>query len=352
MDLNPELWRNRRVLVTGHTGFKGSWLVFWLSRFGAEVIGVSLPNSELQRSLYSDAKISKLLSKEYFFDIRDEILVQDAMQESNADYVFHLAAQAIVSRSIEFPNESVTTNVVGTSNVLLATLSSNSVIGMTITTTDKVYQNIDNNKPFRETDALGSKDPYSASKAAAEIVVASLASICNPRKIPITTVRAGNVIGGGDWGKDRLVPDLVNALNSNHTMIVRNINATRPWQHILDCLRGYLLIAQSHLVSSTNTPKSINFGPNESLSVRQLINIFESYFDRKVNYKLSESSFSEAQYLELDSELASRYLHWTPFYNPYEAISKTAKWYLDYLNGDNAFELMTQELLQYPKVSK
>lgn len=352
MDLNPELWRNRRVLVTGHTGFKGSWLVFWLSQFGAEVIGVSLPVSDPQRSLYSDAKISKLLSKEYFFDIRNEILVQGAMKESDVDYVFHLAAQAIVSRSIEHPNESVTTNIVGTSNVLLAALSLNSLIGMTIATTDKVYQNIDNNKPFRETDALGSKDPYSASKAAAEIVVASLASICNPRKIPITTVRAGNVIGGGDWGRDRLVPDLVNALNLNRTLVVRNINATRPWQHVLDCLRGYLLIAQSHLVSSINSPKSINFGPNESLTVKQLINIFESYFDRSVNYELSESSFNEAQYLKLDSELASRYLNWFPFYKPYEAISKTAKWYLDYLHGNNALELMTRELLQYSKVSK
>lgn len=352
MDLNPELWRNRRVLVTGHTGFKGSWLVFWLSQFGAEVIGVSLPVPELQCSLYSDAKISKLLSKEYFLDIRNEILVQDAMKESKADYVFHLAAQAIVSRSIEYPNESVTTNVIGTSNVLLAALSLNSVIGMTIATTDKVYQNIDNDKPFRETDALGGKDPYSASKAAAEIVVASLASICNPRKIPITTVRAGNVIGGGDWGKDRLVPDLVNALSSNRTMMIRNINATRPWQHILDCLRGYLLIAQSHLVSSINSPKSINFGPNESLSVKQLINIFESSFGRSANYKVSESSFNEAQYLKLNSELAFSYLNWSPFYKSAEAISKTAKWYLDFLYGNNALELMTQELLQYSKVPK
>jgi CDP-glucose 4,6-dehydratase len=352
VDLNPELWRNRRVLVTGHTGFKGSWLVFWLSQFGAEIIGISLPASEQKHSLYSDAKISKLLSKEFFLDIRNETLVQDAMKESKPDYVFHLAAQAIVSRSVRDPNESITTNVVGTSNILLTALSLNSILGITIATTDKVYQNIDNNKPFQETDALGSKDPYSASKAAAEIVVASLASVCNPRKIPITTVRAGNVIGGGDWGEDRLVPDLVNALNSNRTMIVRNINATRPWQHVLDCLRGYLLIAQSHLVLSTNTPISINFGPNESLSVKQLINIFESHFEKSVNYKVVESILNEAQYLKLDSELAFRYLNWSPFYKPYEAISKTAKWYLDYLHGNNALELVAQELLQYPKVSK
>jgi len=352
MDLTPELWRNRRVLVTGHTGFKGSWLVFWLSQFGAEVTGVSLPVPQLQHSLYSDAKISKLLSKEYFLDIRNENLVQGALEESQPEYVFHLAAQAIVSRSVKYPNESLTTNIIGTSNVLLAALCLNSVIGVTIATTDKVYQNTNSDKPFKETDALGSKDPYSASKAATEIAVASLASMCNPRKIRITTVRAGNVIGGGDWGEDRLVPDLVNALNSNTTMMVRNINATRPWQYVLDCLRGYLLIAQSHLLSSLNTPKSINFGPNESLSVKQLISIFESSFGRSANYKVLESSFDEAQYLKLDSELAFKHLSWFPFYKPTEAISKTAKWYLDFLLGNNALELMTQELLQYSKVSK
>lgn len=352
MELNPELWRDRRVLVTGHTGFKGSWLVFWLSQFGAEVIGVSLPVLEPQPSLYFDAKISKLLSREYFLDIRDENLVQGAIKESEPDYIFHLAAQAIVNRSIKDPNESISTNVIGTSNVLLAALSLDCIIGITIATTDKVYKNIDSNRSFKEADALGSKDPYSASKAAAEIVVASLASTCNPRKVPITTVRAGNVIGGGDWGEDRLVPDLVNALSLNKTMIIRNIHATRPWQHILDCLRGYLLIAQSHLVQRANIPNSINFGPKDSLSVKQLITIFESSFGKSTNYKVLEPSFNEAQYLKLDSGLALKYLGWLPFFESSEAISQTASWYANFLQGNNALDLMAQELFQYMEVSK
>jgi CDP-glucose 4,6-dehydratase len=351
MDINPEIWRNKRILVTGHTGFKGSWLVFWLSELGAEVIGLSLPAPESRPSLYIDAEIGNLVSFEYFLDIRDEIGVEKAIQESKPDYVFHLAAQAFVPRSLKYPSESITTNIVGTANILLASLSLDSVKGITIATTDKVYQNIGNHEPFKETDRLGSKDPYSASKAAAELIVTSLATTCNPHKIPVTTVRAGNVIGGGDWGEDRLVPDLVTALKSGQTLVVRNPNATRPWQYILDCLKGYLLIAQSHL-KDNNTPTSINFGPTNSLAVIKLISIFEVAFGKKVKYEVGETNINEANQLELNSQLALEYLGWQTSFSLVDAISETATWYSKFLGGANALELMSKDISKFIEIKR
>jgi len=351
VDINPEIWRNKRILVTGHTGFKGSWLVFWLRELGAEVIGLSLPAPESRPSLYIDAEIGNLISFEYFLDIRDEIGVEKAIQESRPDYVFHLAAQAFVPRSLKYPSESITTNIVGTTNILLASLSLDSVQGVTIATTDKVYQNIGNHEPFKETDMLGSKDPYSASKAATELVVASLATTCNPHKIPVTTVRAGNVIGGGDWGEDRLVPDLVTALKSGQTLVVRNPNATRPWQYILDCLKGYLLIAQSHL-EDYNTPTSINFGPTNSLSVTKLISIFEVAFGKKVKYEVGETNLNEANQLELNSQLALEYLGWQTSFSLVDAIGETATWYSKFLGGANALELMSKDISKFIAIKR
>ena len=351
MDLNPEIWRNKRILVTGHTGFKGSWLVFWLRELGAEVIGLSLPAPQSRQSLYIDAEIGNLVSFEYFLDIRDEIGVEKAIQEAKPDYVFHLAAQAFVPRSLKYPSESITTNIVGTANILLASLSLDSVKGITIATTDKVYQNIGNHEPFKETDMLGSKDPYSASKAAAELIVASLATTCNPHKIPVTTVRAGNVIGGGDWGQDRLVPDLVTALKSGQTLVVRNPNATRPWQYILDCLKGYLLIAQSHL-EDDNTPTSINFGPTNSLYVTKLISIFEVAFGKKVKYEVGETNLNEANQLELNSQLALEYLGWQTSFSLVDAIGETATWYSKFLDGANALELMSKDMSKYIAIKR
>jgi len=351
VDINPEIWRTKRILVTGHTGFKGSWLVFWLRELGAEVIGLSLPAPESKPSLYIDAEIGNLVSFEYFLDIRDEIGVKKAIQDSKPDYVFHLAAQAFVPRSLEYPSESITTNIVGTANILLASLSLDSIQGVTIATTDKVYQNIGNHEPFKETDMLGSKDPYSASKAAAELVVASLATTCNPHKIPVTTVRAGNVIGGGDWGQDRLVPDLVTALKSGQTLVVRNPNATRPWQYILDCLKGYLLIAQSHL-EDDNTPTSINFGPTNSLSVTKLISIFEVTFGKKAKYEVGETNLNEANQLELNSQLALEYLGWQTSFSLVDAIGETATWYSKFLDGANALELMSKDMSKYIAIKR
>ena len=351
MDLNPELWKGRRVLVTGHTGFKGSWLAFWLNKLGAEVIGLSLPPLESRSSLYINANIGSVLTSEYFTDIRNELDVEKAFLNSKPDYVFHLAAQPLVSKSLNNPRESITTNVVGTTNVLLSSMSLKSVLGVTLVTTDKVYRNINGHKPFTETDELGGLDPYSSSKAATELIVTSLISNFNSYKTPVTTVRSGNVIGGGDYGENRLVPDLVTALNLDQILMVRNLTSTRPWQYILDCLRGYLLLAQAHLQNNTNIPNSINFGPSSSLPVKEVINLFQLIFKKEVDYKVVESTFNETDKLELNSQLAFNYLGWRPLLTPQVAIMRTANWYLKSSAGISSRELMLEDLSIYKKDS-
>ena len=347
MGINSELWHGKRILVTGHTGFKGAWLVYILRTLGAQVIGLALPPPKPMQSLYSIANVHKHLVSEYFIDIRDEIEVSKVLQESLPDYVFHLAAQSFVRRSFIDPIESFSTNVTGTANIVTSSLSIKSLLGITVATTDKVYRNDGRNLPFKETDMLGNLDPYSASKTAAELVVASLYSSCNPFKIPITTVRAGNVIGGGDWGEDRLVPDIVGALTSDREIIIRNPTAIRPWQHVLDCLHGYLLIAQSHLTNQFNVPRSVNFGPSYSLSVMELIHIFEDVFKKQVKFQVKRASIIESNWLELDSKLAHDFLGWNTSLVPIKAVEQTAFWYLKYGQGVSAETLITEEISGY-----
>lgn len=350
MGLNPHFWAGKRVLLTGHTGFKGSWLTVLLNDLGAEVIGLSLP-SEAPKSLYKAARINELLSTEYFQDIRDESVIKDLFSDVKPDYVFHLAAQAFVRRSYMDPLATIATNVMGTANIMVASLAQKSVLGLTIATTDKVYENLDAFKPFNESDKLGGKDPYSGSKAASEIIIAAICSSNNPNRIPVTTVRAGNVIGGGDWGEDRLVPDLVKALHSNVSLSIRNPNSIRPWQHVLDCLYGYLLVAQLHLEKANYIPKSVNFGPSDSLSVIELVKLFEGAFEKRIAQEVVSSQIPESPWLALDTSLAHNELNWKPSFSQALAVSQTAGWYSKYANGEDALELMQAEISRF-KVDK
>lgn len=346
MGLNSALWRGKRVLVTGHTGFKGAWLTFLLRDLGAEVIGLSLP-PESPQSLFVNARISEILSANFFIDIRDEFQVASIIKSLHIDYVFHLAAQAYVLRSVKHPLESITTNIIGTTNVLLSSLANESVTGITIATTDKVYENLGENIRFVESDKLGGRDPYSASKAASEIVINSINITNNPLRKPITTVRAGNVIGGGDWGQDRLVPDLVRALSTDNLISIRNPNATRPWQHVLDCLHGYLLVGQSHLEKKEHIPKAINFGPGVSLTVIELVNLFENAFNKRATHNYQEIAIPESERLELESNLAYSFLGWKPSISQRDAVKQTAEWYLKFASGRDAQELIFEEIANF-----
>lgn len=343
MDLKSELWSGKRVLVTGHTGFKGSWLTLLLKHLGAEVIGISLPPNS-SPSLYIEAKVNEEVELEFFQDIRDAKAIAEILESSGAQYVFHLAAQAFVRKSFKNPLESYEINICGTANVLKAALEIPRIEGITIVTTDKVYKNDEKNRAFVESDVLGGNDPYSASKAAAEIVVASLNYAHNDFRIPVTTVRAGNVIGGGDWGEDRLVPDIVRAISTGSTINLRNPKSTRPWQHVLDCLIGYLLVAQSHLEKKDNIPHSINFGPNEALTVMDLVTFFEKAFHEKISVQVVEESIPENPWLNLDSSLATQIYGWHPALTPIEAVRQTADWYMKFNSGIKAKNLMRSEI--------
>lgn len=346
MGLKPELWVGKKVLITGHTGFKGSWLTLMLSELGAKVVGVALPPIEPQ-SLYVDAKISSLLEREFIQDIRNETDINKVFENERIDYVFHLAAQALVRNSVREPLESITTNITGTANVVLAALNSKAVSGITVVTTDKVYENLDWVWPYRESDRLGGNDSYSASKAASELIVNALAISNNPRKIPVTTVRAGNVIGGGDWGEERLVPDLIRSIMSSAVLTIRNANATRPWQYVLDCLYGYLLVAQAHLEKQVNLPNAFNFGPKESLTVAELVRVFEKSLNRQVPCEILVSEIHEHGRLALDSHRAESLLGWKPSLTPEQSIVQTADWYSKFIAGADAQQLMRDETAKY-----
>ena len=343
MDLRSDLWIGKTVLVTGHTGFKGSWLCFLLEKLGAKVIGLSL-EAKGPHSLYLDANVSSLLESEYIGDIRDTQYVDQIFENHNVEYVYHLAAQALVRDSIRNPLTSISTNVIGTSNVLLSALKSKSVIGITLVTTDKVYSNHEWVWPYRESDQLGGSDPYSASKAASELIAHAIHVSNNPRKIPVTTARAGNVIGGGDWGEERLVPDLVNAIKNSKELQIRNPTALRPWQYILDCLTGYLLIGQAHLGKATDVPTSLNFGPRYSLGVLELIRLFSSHFESNCQINLVDAEYLEHGRLVLDSHLSESYLGWTPRYSIEESVERTAFWYRGFLAGIDASILVNDEI--------
>ena len=331
-----EFWLNKKVLITGHTGFKGSWLALILNKLGAEVVGIGLtPDSE--PSLYQEARISEIMSDEALVDIRNFDETSNFIAKHNPHYLFHLAAQPLVNKSFTNPRETFETNIQGTVNVLISALNSRELLGCIIVTTDKVYENKRWEWPYRESDRLGGHDPYSASKAAAEIVVSAIRESLNDKKIPISTVRAGNVIGGGDWSIDRIIPDLVYGISKNTNVLLRNPRATRPWQHVLDCLSGYLLAMENQTIfTQKNIYNQYNFGPDEVMNVGDLSKIFLDYYGSSIKIEFTNSKYQEEQNLALDSNRARQTLGWRPLYNTNVAIEKTAEWYRDVMNGHDA----------------
>ncbi len=347
MVINEKLWKDKRVLVTGHTGFKGSWLTLILHKLGAQVYGISLPAIQ-PRSLYSDAKVSELLLEECIQDIREVEKLSQIIKKIKPDYVFHLAAQALVRESVDDPIATISTNVIGTANLIFEALKHENLLGITVATTDKVYENEENGKSFKEFDKLGGKDPYSASKAATELVTRALALSNNPHCIPVSTVRAGNVIGGGDWAADRLIPDIVRAFETSSALNIRNPLATRPFQHVLDCLWGYILVAQNHLLKKhVKVFDVFNFGPDSSVTVTDLVDTFKRNLPNEIEITFIKSEFTEHINLNLNSTKAKKILNWIPQFLPNEAIIDTAKWYAHYLDGESSLELMEATIDNY-----
>lgn len=340
---DPRVWNGRSVFMTGHTGFKGGWLALWLHQLGARVHGYAL-DPVTDPSLFEVTQVGRVLSADWRADLADLAGLRSAIARAQPDVVFHLAAQPLVRASYADPIGTLATNVMGTAHLLEAVRSVDSVRAVVIITTDKVYENREWAHPYREADRLGGHDPYSASKAAAEIVAASyrlsfFAQSLGP-VAKIATARAGNVIGGGDWSSDRLVPDCLAAFARDKPVRLRNPQAVRPWQHVLEPLAGYLLLAQ-HLLSEhgQHAAPAWNFGPDSSgdATVAEVGALLASLWgdDARIEHVPSPANPHEAGMLRLDSTVARTKLGWTPRWPLRSALSQTVNWYRAWLRGDD-----------------
>lgn len=347
MDIDKSVLSGKKVLVTGHTGFKGSWLSMTLKLLGAEVHGISLPVPK-SRMLYKDSDLNEIFETEYFLDIRNREMLEQAIKKISPDYTFHLAAQALVTEAFENPYETFDVNIIGTLNVLHSIQKTCNSKGICIATTDKVYKNENKQIRFLEHDPLGNSDPYSASKAAAEIVIESIASIQSKDFIPISTVRAGNVIGGGDWAAKRLIPDIVRSIESNVDLKIRYPLATRPWQHVMDCIWGYILVAERQLLGKQlEKISSFNFGPDVSMSVNQVVSIFEKSWGTSLKIIATEDKIYEKTELLLDSSKAKAVLGWKINFESESAIKAVAQEYREMCNGEDIRALLTARVIQF-----
>jgi len=328
-------FNKKTVLVTGHTGFKGSWLSLWLTSLGAKVVGIS-NNIPSNPSNFVASELAKI-TEDIRLDIRDADLVSKVIQKYQPDFVFHLAAQALVRESYNFPLETITTNAVGSANILEAIRHLNKSVSVVMITSDKVYDNSEWVWGYRETDRIGGKDPYSASKGMAEIAIYSYIESFfkeSNSNVKIGIARAGNVIGGGDWASDRLVPDCMRAWSLGQDVEVRSPNSTRPWQHVLEPLSGYLSLAVNLSVSQKYHSEAFNFGPhaNQNYSVRELIDEMTNYWDkvRWSDISQSQKHLHESELLKLNCDKALSKLHWQPVLQFDETVKMTVEWYKKY----------------------
>ena len=322
-------WKNKKVLITGHTGFKGSWLSLWLHKKGAKVYGYAL-ESNTESSLFEDLNLKNLISHK-IGDIMDYKKLKQYVQKISPDIIFHLAAQSIVSTAYKNPLDTWNVNVMGTSNLLNSLTQIKNTCAVIIVTSDKVYSQKGNKKKeFSENDRLGGYDPYSSSKVAAEIAVESWnhSFYLSKDNIKISTVRAGNVVGGGDWGNNRLLPDIFRAKEKNVSITIRNPAHIRPWQHVLDCLNGYIILAEKNYNDKNYILESFNFGPekNEIFNVEQLLIEVNKYCN--IDYVIDKkNNFYESPFLFLNIEKSKSILDWKPKWDFNTTIKMTVEWY-------------------------
>jgi CDP-glucose 4,6-dehydratase len=345
---DPAFWRDRRVLVTGHTGFKGAWLCYWLARMGARIVGLSLPPNT-DPNLFSEAEIGSRVES-LTLDIRDLEATRGGIVRARPEIVFHLAAQPLVLRSYKAPIETFSTNVLGTAHVLesLRDLPDPKVAVMI--TTDKVYANREWVYPYREDDPLGGHDPYSASKAACEIVISSYrSSFLREQGVAVASARAGNVIGGGDWSADRLIPDMALAWERGDSVRIRRPDSVRPWQHVLEPLCGYLVLAE-RLAADSNLADAYNFGPEcqDLIAVRSVVECARRTFpDARVEFDANPSTPHEAGLLSLEIAKAKAVLGVTPRWGLREAIKRTMEWYRAFSAGEAGGALCERDITAF-----
>jgi CDP-glucose 4,6-dehydratase len=341
-------WDGRRVLVVGHTGFKGSWLSLWLHRLGAQVAGLSLP-PPTEPSLFVLAGLGDLVAT-MTGDIRELGSVLCAMRDWQPEIVFHLAAQALVRRSYREPVETYATNVMGTVHVLEAVRAVGSVRAVVVITSDKCYENREWPWPYRETDAIGGHDPYSSSKGCAELVTAAYRRSFLAGSTGVATARAGNVIGGGDWAEDRLLPDCMRALTAGRRIVIRNPHAIRPWQHVLEPLCGYLLLAERLAAEAAAFDDAWNFGPadEDARPVSWLASRVVEHWGAGAAWSPeSDDGPNESASLRVDASRARMHLGWSPRLQLETALAWTVEWHRRLAGGETALALTNEQLAQY-----
>ena len=328
--INPSFWKGRKVFITGHTGFKGSWLSLWLAQLGANVTGYSL-EPPTKPALFEDAKVVGVLQRSILGDIRDADTFTEAMQAAKPEVVIHMAAQSLVRESYIDPVGTYTVNVIGTVNLFEAVRKTSGIKVVLNITTDKCYENREWVWSYRENEPMGGHDPYSSSKGCAELISSAYRrSFLQHEGVALATARAGNVIGGGDWAKDRIVPDAMLAFMNKTHFLVRNPAATRPWQHVLEPLSGYIMLCQQLIQYPDAFAESWNFGPSEEdiKPVSSLADILIKNWGEGVSWELDgETHPHEASFLKLDCSKAKAKLNWKPIWNLERALDETVRWY-------------------------
>jgi CDP-glucose 4,6-dehydratase len=346
-DSAAQFWRGRRVLLTGHTGFKGAWMSLWLESLGAEVCGYALAPAG-EPNLWNILGTRALRS--VIADIRDPQRLGETVTRADPQIVIHMAAQALVRESYRDPLGTYATNVMGTATLLQACRALRHLECVVVVTSDKVYANTGEGRRFAEGDRLGGHDPYSSSKACTEFVASSFRDSFFADGPPLATARAGNVIGGGDWSEDRLIPDCVRGLGSGQAVNLRYPDAVRPWQHVLEPLSGYLALAQGLVTAPARTPRAVNFGPDPAsfCTVREVVEAFCARFAGRPGWVRDPAPQPpEAQALTLSSELAARDLSWRPTLDIRQSLSWTADWYSAYSAGENMLAFSKAQIAQY-----
>ena len=352
--MNQSFWKNKKILITGHTGFKGSWLTIWLKKLGADITGFS-KSVPTNPSLFETVNIEKDI-KSVVGNIKNYELLKETISKCEPEIIFHMAAQSLVIKSYSNPIETFSTNVMGTVNLLYAVKETKKPKVVINITSDKCYENNESLEGYREDDPMGGYDPYSSSKGCAELITKSFRksffSSNHENNIGLASVRAGNVIGGGDWAENRLIPDIISAIKNKENVKIRNPNAIRPWQHVLDPLNGYISLAEKVWDDQTKYSEGWNFGPekNEAKPVSWVVEKFNELWKNKINWVIGNNELHEANNLILNCQKAKSRLGWNSKMNTETALKWTIEWYTKYFEGKNMMKVTEEQIVEFQKL--